>query len=96
MKKKWELKKIIKVEVHPKFNLVCTFDDNVVKNFSMNQIITCGGPMAKPLKKQSYFKKVFLEMGTLTWPNGYDVCSDLVYAQGTELQFIKRGKKFAA
>ena len=30
------------------------------------------GPMAEPLKDASYFQRVFIEDGALTWPNGYD------------------------
>ncbi len=30
------------------------------------------GPMAEPLKDRSYFARVFIEDGALTWPNGYD------------------------
>jgi hypothetical protein len=30
------------------------------------------GPMAELLKDSTYFARVFLEDGALTWPNGYD------------------------
>lgn len=30
------------------------------------------GPMAEPLEDASYFQRVFIEDGALTWPNGYD------------------------
>lgn len=30
------------------------------------------GAMAEPLKDASYFQRVFIEDGALTWPNGYD------------------------
>lgn len=30
------------------------------------------GPAAEPLKAASYFQRVFIEDGALTWPNGYD------------------------
>jgi hypothetical protein len=30
------------------------------------------GPMIEPLKDPTYFARVFIEDGALTWPNGYD------------------------
>jgi hypothetical protein len=30
------------------------------------------GPMSEPLRDVSYFQRVFIEDGALTWPNGYD------------------------
>ena len=30
------------------------------------------GPMLEPLKDVDYFRRVFVEDGVLTWPNGYD------------------------
>jgi Protein of unknown function (DUF2442) len=30
------------------------------------------GPMAEPLKDPTYFARVFIEDGAMTWPNGYD------------------------
>ena len=42
--------------------------------------------MLKPFKEEKFFKKVFLEMGTPTWPNGYDICADLIYKEGANVQ----------
>lgn len=79
MSKKWVPRKIIAVEALDDYSLLCTFDDSTVKRFEMTQLIKRKGEMIEPLKKKSFFKNVFLEMGTPTWPNGYDVCPDLVY-----------------
>jgi hypothetical protein len=32
-----------------------------------------GGPMVEPLRDPAFFARVFLEYGTLTWPNGFDL-----------------------
>lgn len=34
-----------------------------------------GGTMVEPLRDPAMFKRVFLEFGTLTWPNGFDLDS---------------------
>lgn len=41
-----------------------------VRDFSFVQQKT--GPMAAPLKDPAYFRRVFVQDGALTWPNGYD------------------------
>jgi len=34
-----------------------------------------GGVMVEPLRDPAMFRRVFLEFGTLTWPNGFDLDS---------------------
>jgi len=34
-----------------------------------------GGVMVEPLRDPTMFRRVFLEFGTLTWPNGFDLDS---------------------
>ena len=55
------------------------------------EIVQRGGEMVRPLKKLSYFAKVFVnpEGGNLEWPNGYDVDPDILYwlATGEPITF---------
>jgi len=39
------------------------------------------GPMFDPLRDPAYFRevKVDAEQGTLVWPNGADICPDVLY-----------------
>lgn len=36
------------------------------------------GPMAERFQQQSFFHQVYLDHGTVSWPNGYDICSDVL------------------
>jgi len=36
------------------------------------------GPMIKPLQDIEFFNQVRIENGTITWPNGFDMCPDVV------------------
>ena len=38
------------------------------------------GPMVAPFKDPPYFDRVFLEMGALTWPNGFDWSPEALHA----------------
>jgi len=49
-----------------------------------NRIVGRGGVFG-PLEKQEYFCQVAVdhELGTIVWPNGADICPDLLYAWAT-------------
>ena len=36
-------------------------------------IVATGGPMVEPLRDPAYFARAFVEMGAVTWPNGFDL-----------------------
>ena len=92
-----ELRKIKKVRSTINFELICTFDNNEVKLFDVKPLFEKMGPMLKPLQDLAYFKRVFLEMGVPTWPNGFDICADLIFMKAVPVKPAqKRTKKPAA
>lgn len=44
-------------------------------------MISGGGPVVVPLRDQSLFARVFIEMGVPTWPNGFDVDPISLYVE---------------
>ncbi len=48
------------------------FSDGTIGVRDFADIFKKTGPMSEPLKDASYFQRVFIEDGALTWPNGYD------------------------
>ena len=48
------------------------FSDDTVGERDFSFIIGETGPMLEPLKDPTYFRRVFVEDGVLTWPNSYD------------------------
>lgn len=57
------------------------FTDNSEGVRDLSDIIAEGGPMIEPLKAAEYFKRVFVEMGAPTWPNGFDLDPINLYMQ---------------
>jgi hypothetical protein len=54
------------------YKLELEFSDGSVGVHDFSSILNRTGPMVEPLKDPSYFARVFIEDGALTWPNGYD------------------------
>ena len=54
------------------------FDDGTEKCIDISQWFK--GPVFEPLKDLKLFKKLFVEAGTLAWPNGVDMAPEALYA----------------
>jgi hypothetical protein len=54
------------------------FDDGTEKRIDVSQWFK--GPVFEPLKDRKFFKKFFIEGGTLAWPNGVDIAPEALYS----------------
>jgi hypothetical protein len=52
------------------------FDNGSEGTHDFNALVKERGLIVEPLRDEAYFARVFLELGALTWPNGYDMCPD--------------------
>ena len=62
------------------YRLKLWFTDGQVGESDFSELAQRSGPMAQPFKDPAYFDRVFLEMGALAWPNGYDWSSEALHA----------------
>jgi len=85
-----ELVKIIRVEKLGEYRLRLLFSNGTegVRDFS--DIIAEGGLMVEPLKDAHFFARVFLEYGTLTWPNGFDLDSIALHDEMKRAGLLRR------
>jgi hypothetical protein len=60
------------------FIVSARFDDGTEKTIDISQWFK--GPVFEPLKDPKFFKKFFVEAGTLAWPNGVDIAPEALYA----------------
>ena len=82
-----ELRDILQVEANDDFSLTCEMENGEVFKYNMAFIKNEKGPMIEPLKDINYFKKVWLDLGALTWPNGFSIHGNTVARDG---QLIKK------
>jgi hypothetical protein len=54
-----------------------SFSEGTVKTVDFRKWLR--GPIFEPLKDPSYFRRFFLEAGTVVWPNGADIAPETLY-----------------
>ncbi|PHY13053.1 hypothetical protein CSW58_08350 [Caulobacter sp. B11] len=67
-----KLVRAVRVSALPGHRLNVAFSDLSSGVIDLSDWVLSGGPMVQPLADETFFAKVFLEMGTPTWPNGCD------------------------
>lgn len=73
--------KVTKAEAVGGHRLRVRFSDGSAGELDFADIVAEGGPMLKPLRDPAYFARVFVEFGAPTWPNGYDLAPNALYAE---------------
>lgn len=59
------------------FRIHLAFNDGSEATLDFDQWLS--GPMFEPLKNPTYFRRFFLEGGTVVWPNGADIAPETLY-----------------
>ncbi len=62
------------------YHLKLWFTDGQSGDWDFSDLARRNTPLTEPFKDPAYFDRVFLEMGALTWPNGYDWSSEALHA----------------
>ena len=84
------LPQVVGVHYVSDFTVSTRFDDGTEKLIDVSQWFK--GPVFEPLKDPKFFKKFFVEAGTLAWPNGVDIAPEALYAarESTKKRHNKR------
>ena len=61
------------------FRLALAYDDGLATELDFQAwLAALHGPMIEPLRSERFFAQAFIDHGVLTWPNGFDVCPDVL------------------
>jgi hypothetical protein len=71
----FELIDVVRVEPRGGYRLALAFSDGSEGERDFADLVAEGGEMVEPLRDPAFFGRVFLEYGTLVWPNGFDLDS---------------------
>jgi len=62
------------------YRLKLWFTDGLAGEWDFSELTHDRGPMVEPFEDSAFFDRVFLEMGALTWPNGFDWSPEALHA----------------
>ncbi len=79
---------VIRAEHEGDFRIHLTFNDGTEGSVDFESWLM--GPVFEPLKDQAYFRKFFLDGGTVTWPNGADIAPETLYDAARAARSNKR------
>ena len=61
------------------FRIAVAFTDGLVTELDFSELLNAPcGPMLEALQNEAFFGQAFIDHGIVTWPNGYDVCPDIL------------------
>ena len=70
---------VIRAEYRGGYRIRLTFHDSQQKTIDFGPWLE--GPVFEPLKDPDYFKRFFLDGGTVVWPNGADIAPETLYEE---------------
>lgn len=68
---------VIRAEHAGEFKIRLVFQDGIEGTVDFSDWLT--GRVFEPLKDPEYFKRFFIEGGTVAWPNGADIAPETLY-----------------
>jgi hypothetical protein len=68
---------VVRAKYETAFRIRLTFNDGLEATVDFQPWLE--GSVFEPLKKLPYFRKYFLDGGTVVWPNGADIAPETLY-----------------
>ena len=65
--------KLIAAELVDEREIRLQFSDNSSGTLDFSPFLDANTPMTAPLRDPAFFRRFFLELGALAWPNGFDL-----------------------
>ena len=65
--------KLIEARYQGEFQVSLRFSDGKEGLFDGRELLKRSGPLLEPLRDETYFKRVFIDAGALSWPNGLEL-----------------------
>ena len=71
------LPSVIHAKYRDKFRIRLTFNDGTAETVDFSPWLE--GPIFEPLREVTYFRRFFIDAGTISWPNGADIAPETLY-----------------
>jgi hypothetical protein len=73
------LPNVVRAEHRGGHTILLTFNDGLERVVDFSRWLH--GPIFEPLRDPEYFRRFFIEGGTIVWPNGADIAPETLYEQ---------------
>jgi hypothetical protein len=70
--------KIVHAEYVRDFVLRVVFSDQSSGDYDLAPVLARDTALTRPLRQSDYFKRFFLELGALSWPNGLELSPETI------------------
>ena len=67
------MNKLIEARYQGEFQVSLRFSDGKEGVFDGRELLKRNGPLLEPLRDEEYFKRMFIDAGALSWPNGLEL-----------------------
>lgn len=75
------MKKVLNIKVL-EHTLECELSDGKIYQYDMSDLLFSEAEMEQDLKNPTFFKKAFIELGAVAWPNGYEIHAETIARDG--------------
>ena len=74
-----EISRLKSIRTNGDFKIAFIYEDGLVTELDFkSHVKELCGPIAEPLADGSFFGQAFINHGVVTWPNGFDICPDVL------------------
>jgi hypothetical protein len=84
-----------KAQYLEEYKIQLSFNDKSVKIVDLSKMLKNAKNMLLPLRDVDYFRQVKCDGTTLIWPNGVDLCPDVLYRMGKSVKYPRSKAKHA-
>jgi hypothetical protein len=72
---------VIRATYLKNYEIELVFNDGLMASVDFARWLT--GPVFEPLKDHAFFRRFFIDGGTIAWPNGADIAPETLYAKAS-------------